>query len=88
MKSIHTIELPDELGKAFAKPPDKTSTDAKGKRLRITPNSVAAAEAYRVTSLEQLMRVVSGVAAYNPDYTVLFRGKVARSVGHEVLARE
>lgn len=75
MKSIYKIELPDELGKAFARLPGMSVSDAKGGRPRITPSSVAAAEAYRVTSLEQLMRVVSGVAAYNPDYTVLFRGQ-------------
>lgn len=54
--------LPKELSVAF-------------KQKSISASSLAAAKPYYAKSFEHLMRIVAGISAYNPRYTVLFRGQ-------------
>lgn len=62
MEMIRNVKLPDKLAETFG-------------LSRISASSVASRDPYHVASLEQLMRVVAGVSAYNPSYTILFRGQ-------------
>jgi len=62
LNKINKVMLPKELSVAF-------------KQKSISASSVAAAKPYYAKSFEHLMRIVAGVSAYNPRYTVLFRGQ-------------
>ena len=55
--------LPKELSVAF-------------KQKSISASSVAAAKPYYAKSFEHLMRIVAGISAYNPRYTVYFEASL------------